>query len=176
MSEYVDVAKIGKTVGVKGDLRLQILSDFPEIIIPGRAFYCGSKTLCVQSFDSKKCLAHFRDYDSKEQSATLTGSLLQCTLAQTRAWCSLADGSYFWFDIIGAHVCENGEVLGVVRAIERIGTVDYLLIATDSALIKAGNAARFMLPFLERFIRDVGQNGAGYRIDVCHAKDILEAS
>ena len=39
MSEYVDVAKIGKTVGVKGDLRLQILSDFPEIIIPGRAFY-----------------------------------------------------------------------------------------------------------------------------------------
>lgn len=176
MSTYVDVAKIGKTVGVRGDLRLQILSDFPEILVPGREFCCGDKTLCVQSFDAQKCLIHFRDYDSKEQSATLTGALLQCTLEQTREWCALAQGSYFWFDIIGAHVCENGEILGIVREIERIGTVDYLLIATDCALVKAGNAARFMLPFLERFIQEIYENGAGYRIDVCHAKDILEAS
>lgn len=60
MNRYVDVAKIGKAVGIKGDLRLQILSDFPEIIIPGREFLCGQERLCVARFDAKKALFIFK--------------------------------------------------------------------------------------------------------------------
>lgn len=176
MNRYVDVAKIGKAVGIKGDLRLQILSDFPEIIIPGREFLCGQERLCVARFDAKKSLVHFQNYDSREQSALLTGALLQCTIAQTREWCALTPNNYFWFDIIGAHVYENGEILGIVADIERIGVVDYLIITTDSALVALGKPARFMLPFLDRFVCEVREQESFYCVDVCNAKDILEAS
>lgn len=172
----VNVARLGRTVGLKGYLKIQILSDFPEIIIIGREFYCGDFSVCVAEFDCKQALIRFRDYDTKEQALVLSGEFLQCSIEQTRQWCALSQNNYFWFDVIGATVSEDGQKLGIVSEIERIGMTDYLVVATDDNLVQKGSPKRFMLPFIDRFITDVVCGAQNLCVLTQGAKDILDAS
>ena len=90
--------------------------------------------------------------------------------------CELKVGEFLWEEIIGADVCdrfENGELkLGKIKDIERIGTLDYLLVATDSALVSKGLNKQFFIPNVEHFVLSLSPNG----VFTHNALGILEQS
>ncbi len=116
----------------------------------------------------------FLGYSSPEDTKKLTNKQLYTTIERTRNECRLEDGEYFWFDIEGCSVVEDGKVLGVVEEVERISITNYLCVKTDEVLIKDGFAKSFLIPFNQPFRVSVDIDKKV--ITVSGAIDILEAS
>lgn len=151
----IQIAKIGKTVGVHGELKLHLMTDFPEIFTQGLVLFAQKGDLKQEKFtlqikDYQDDLISFVGYESLESAKTLTNAILSMSIEDTRKICKLQEGEMFWFDVVGSEVIENGEVLGQVKDIERIGNVDYLMINANNQGHKL--AKMFMIPYIDQYI------------------------
>lgn len=128
----IEVGKLGKTIGINGEFLFHISSDFASFLKPGITLMEDrTRTLLtIKTFTSKHGKHHisFTQIDSKERAQAFVNARLWASEQDTRAHCELKEGEFFYFDIIGLDVIEGGEKLGVVRDIERIGAVDYLIV------------------------------------------------
>lgn len=169
------VAKLGRTVGLRGDMKLHIISDFPEQFVPGASFTTDKNlTVSIDNVNIKQGTVHIEGCNSPEEAKRLVNAELYTTYEATREQCKLAEGEFFWFDIVGCEVFENGQRLGRVKEIERIAAYDYLSIETDEELIASGESRKFLLPYQKPFIVEVDIESR--RIATAGALDILQAS
>lgn len=147
------VAKLGRTVGVQGFVRLHNLSDFPEQFECGASFFDkNSRVLKIKARNAQSVL--FEGFESLESAKTLVNLELFQSVEKSRASCKLGDDEFFYFDIIGLEVFENGLLLGVVKDILPAGN-DLLLIKSDESLVKKGFASEFYLPYVDFYIKSV---------------------
>jgi 16S rRNA processing protein RimM len=169
------IAQIGRTVGLRGDVKLHLHTDFPEQFTPGAVFQTGKgATLTVAAYNPVRGVIRFVGYDTVESAKKLTNTRLYATLEQTKETIELAEGEHFWFEIIGCRIVEEGEVLGVVEEIDRMLDVDYLSIVTDAARVAEGLPKSFLLPYIPRYILHADVENK--RIETTGARDVLEAS
>jgi 16S rRNA processing protein RimM len=173
--DLLHVATLGKSVGLRGDIKLHIQSDFPEQFKKGATFILnGDKSITISSINNDSSTVKLSGYESVELVKALTNAKLYTTYEDTRKNCTLKEGEFFWFDIIGAQIVENGKVLGRVSEIERISISDYLKVYTDEALVNSGEAKSFLIPYVDHFIKNVDINSK--TIEVQGAFDILQSS
>ncbi len=174
-NKLLHIATIGKTVGLKGDTKLHINSDFPEQFKKGASFFLNeNQSLTIGDINHERGIVRFVGYASPEDAKKLTNKHLYTTIERTRAECRLRDGEYFWFDIEGCKVVEEGKVLGIVDEVDRIGITNYLCIVTDEELVNKGFAKSFLLPFSKPFTLNTDIQAK--IIIVSGGMDILEAS
>lgn len=163
-------------------------------------------TLIVSSFIKKndKYFIEFEGITSADSAKQLVNAKIYATKAQSREHCKLKKDEYFYFDIIGLDIIEDGENLGIVRDIERIGNVDYFIVevadnlvsniatkSTQPKLNKSKNIAKstnpttkstkkqnkpktFLVPYVDRFVLEVCLQTG--RIFTKNAKAIFEQS
>lgn len=163
-------------------------------------------TLIVSSFIKKndKYFIEFEGITSADSAKQLVNAKIYATKAQSREHCKLKKDEYFYFDIIGLDIIEDGENLGIVRDIERIGNVDYFIVevadnlasniatkSTQHKLNKSKNIAKstnpttkstkkqnkpktFLVPYVDRFVLEVCLQTG--RIFTKNAKAIFEQS
>ena len=147
------VAKLGRTVGVQGFVRLHNLSDFPKQFECGASFFDkNSRVLKIKARNAQSVL--FEGFESLESAKTLVNLELFQSVEKSRASCKLGDDEFFYFDIIGLEVFENGLLLGVVKDILPAGN-DLLLIKSDESLVKKGFASEFYLPYVDFYVKSV---------------------
>ncbi len=168
------IAQFGKTVGLKGELKLNLHTDFPEQFKTGRILKTQRGNLEIQNYNPKRGLIKIVGYDTPEDAKTLTNAKIYSTKEETKQYCKLEKDQYFWFDLIGCNIVEDGEILGEVKEISRLPQGDYFIIVTDKNLINKGYAKSFMLPYLPNFVKNVDIENK--TIKAVGAKDILEAS
>lgn len=174
-SDWLHVATLGRTVGLKGDMKLNLFSDFPEQFRSGNTFFLENGTeITLESYNPDRELVRLRGIDTPESAKALTNARLFTTYAATRERCSLEEGEFFWFDMIGMDVRENDELLGKVKEIERIGSQDYLLVVTDQFFVSKGFPETFLIPYIDHYV--LSTDGEGKIVSVQGGKDILEAS
>lgn len=158
-NNIVEVAKLGKSFGIRGGVRIFITSDFKELFIDGfevlaDATFLDSKTdyfklnmesqsgfykLKVKSLQNN--IIYFHLVSSKEISDFLKNLTIFNTLEYTREKCTLRENEFFYFDIIGLRLIENNEVIGIVTGIEEISNCHYFII-DDKQLI----------PYIDKYI------------------------
>lgn len=177
MSEdKIYVAKLGKTVGLQGDLKIFIDSDFPNQFKKG-ATYTTNKNLLlkVKSFNSSRQTIKFEEFEDIELAKKLTNQLLFTTQENTKQNCQLEANEHFWFDIIDCEIIEEDKKLGKVVEIHRYPITDYLEIQTDEILVKEGFVKSFLIPYTpEVYILKVDTKNKV--IETKLAFDILENS
>ena len=174
-NQLLHIATIGKTVGIKGDMKLHIKTDFPEQFKNGSKFLINKKdTITLSEVDLDRLLVKINGITNLEDAKKFTNAKLLTTYEDTRANCHLDEGEYFWFDLEDCQVFEDGKLLGVVKEVERIAITNYLSIITDENLVKSGSAKSFLVPFVEPFKQSVDIDKK--IITLCGAMDILEAS
>jgi 16S rRNA processing protein RimM len=169
------IATIGKTVGIKGELKFHIKTDFPEQFVNGSTFLINkNERVSLTTVDMQRLLVKVNGISNPQDAKKFTNAKLFTTREETRKNCHLEKGEYFWFDLEECQVYENEKLLGIVYEIERIGVTNYLSIVTDESLVKNGLPKSFLVPFIEPFKKDV--NIEKKIITLSGAFDILEAS
>lgn len=96
----------------------------------------------------------FEGFESLESAKMLVNLELFQSVEKSRTSCKLGDDEFFYFDIIGLEVFENGLLLGVVKDILPAGN-DLLLIKSDESLVKKGFASEFYLPYVDFYVKSV---------------------
>jgi len=168
------IAQIGRTIGLWGDLKFHLHTDFPEQFKVGQTYKSDRGNLTIADINFTRGTIRFTGYESIDSAKKLTNTKLYANEAQTKENCELAEGQHFWFDVIGCVVKQDDEVLGVVDDIQRMADTDYLAVNTEASLIEAGLSKQFLLPYIERYIIKIDTDEKiVYTKD---AKDILEAS
>ncbi|WP_457749647.1 ribosome maturation factor RimM [Sulfurimonas sp.] len=169
------IATIGKTVGLKGDLKLHVKCDFPEQFVTGAGFLINKKkSIVLSDVDLERGLVRIDNISNPEDAKKFTNAKLFTTYEETRKNCHLKEDEYFWFDLEDCEVYENAKLLGIVKEVERLNVTNYLSIMTDESLVKKGFAKNFLVPFIKPFKVDVDIENK--HITLNGAMDILEAS
>lgn len=173
--DMMHIATLGKAVGLKGEMKFHIQSDFPEQFVKGASFYINkNETIKIGTINLDKGLVKIEGCDNPENAKKLTNSKLFTTVDKTREAVKLGEDQYFWFDIIGCTLYENSKLLGKIVEVERIAITDYLLVETDEKLVNEGFVKSFLVPYHKNFIVNVAIDTKV--IEAIGAFDILEAS
>ena len=168
------IAQIGRTIGLWGDLKFHLHTDFPEQFKVGNTYKSSRGDLTIADINFTRGIIRFTGYESIDSAKTLTNTKIFANIEQTKENCNLTEGQHFWFDMIGCTVKQNDEVLGLIDDVQRMADTDYLSVKTDAILVDSGLPKSFMLPYIERYILKVEiEEKMVYTND---AKDILEAS
>lgn len=175
-NDKIFVAKLGKAVGLQGQLRLFIDSDFPEQFKKGAVFGTNKNLqLKVLEYNASRELIKFENYEDIDLAKKLTNQELYSTLEQTKEFCKLEKNEFFWFDLISCDIYENGLKLGKVKEIHRYPISDYLEIDTDDELVKKGLPKTFLIPHIfTKFIENIDIETK--TINVVNSLEILENS
>jgi len=168
------IAQIGRTIGLWGDLKFHIHTDFPEQFKVGKTYKSNRGDLTISAINEKRGTIRFQGYESIDAAKKLTNVKILADMAQTKEDCDLNDGQHFWFDIIGCSIEDEGVILGTIDDIQRMGDTDYMSISTDESLVKVGFSKNFLLPYIDRYV--VKADVEAKLVYTKDAKDILEAS
>ncbi len=168
------IAQIGRTIGLWGDLKFHLHTDFPEQFKVGNTYKSMRGDLTIADINFTRGIVKFRGYESIDSAKKLTNVKIFANEAQTRENCALKKGQHFWFDVIGCSVKQGEEVLGLIEDIQRMGDTDYLLLKTEEALVNEDLPKTFLIPYIDRYVLNVALEEKVLYVQ--DAKDILEAS
>jgi 16S rRNA processing protein RimM len=116
------VGRILGPKGLKGAVRVELLTDWPERLVPGAELVIDGGTdtrraLTIRQIESggRSFVLYFDSVEDRNAAEALTGSYLE-TPARP-----LPDGSFYWHDLIGLRVvdergAEVGELVEIFRA------------------------------------------------------------
>lgn len=171
-NDYVLVACLGRTVGIKGFLRLHNLSDFPEQFQCGASFFDESgQSYTIKAFKADAVL--FEGFESVELAKNLVNVKLYQSKEQSRKSCKLKKDEFFYFDIIGLKVFENDVFIGTVKDIMSNSAQHLLLISCDERLDSKGKVKEFYLPYANHYIIKVDVSNS--QIHTQNALTLLES-
>lgn len=161
--EFVVVARIVRTRGLKGELVADLLTDFPERFAGLESvialFPNGERqavTLEEHWFQRDRIVLKFAGYDSIEAAQALVGC--QVVVPEAERVALPADHFYDW-ELVGCEVRDTaGELLGRVREIMRTPGVEMLLIEKEGG----GEA---LVPMVSEFCVEIDVAAKLIRID-----------
>lgn len=174
--DWVSVAKVGRAVGFRGEVFLHLLSDFPESLQAGNTYFSQVGNLTLEYYYIKSSVAKFIEISSKENAKRIANLTLYATQQQSKEQCKLKENEFFWFDIIGSEIVEEGETLGLVSEIDRFCEQDFLLIKTADVLKDKKLPKSFLIPYTKRYILEVDSTREPKVIRTQFCKEILENS
>ena len=101
MNELLQVARLGKTVGLKGGLRLYNLSDFPTQFKKGAKFLLeNGEILEICSFNRENSVVVFKNYTDLDLAKVLINRTIFQTKEATKSGIKLKKGEFFYFDVL----------------------------------------------------------------------------
>jgi 16S rRNA processing protein RimM len=126
----ITIGKAIKPFGVKGEVRIELMTDFPErfkklrrvylVSSAGREIACDVRSVRFDAGGSLFLL--FSGYDSPEKARELNGWFIKVPQEEV---VPLPEGSYYHFELIGMEVfSESGEKLGSIVHIFPTGSND----------------------------------------------------
>ena len=147
--EYLAIARIQRGRGLKGEVKAQILTDFPERFSLLDEVYVGAGPRRVQLEYSRvagqSVTLKFEGYDDRTQADTLRGEHVWVPISDA---VPLVEGVYYVHEIIGLTVrTEDGECLGQVDDILFTG-------GNDVYVVKDGEH-EILIPMIEQVVKEV---------------------
>ena len=151
-----DLIAIGRIVaphGVRGELRVAVLTEFPErfldmkhVIVEGK----GEMAVKGVRAHQELILLTLDGVQDRDAAAALRGRLLQVTRADLTP---LPEGQFYVFDLVGVKVFdEAGQELGVLEEVLQPG-------ANDVYLIRRTDGGEMLLPALRSVVLTVDLPG-----------------
>jgi 16S rRNA processing protein RimM len=135
MRKFLEIGKITKLQGLKGEVRVQYYCDEPEMLCDFETLYLGKEHTPVQPqraryLKSDVAVLKLKGIDTPEAAEKLIGKMLYFD----RGDIELPEDTWFIQDIIGLEVydADSGKFYGKVDDIYQNGTADVYSIKTPS--------------------------------------------
>lgn len=129
---------------------MQVLTDFPERLVPGTHFYAGPQRrrlrLRSRRWHRQRLLVAFEGLQTREQAGELRNQLL---LVRADDRPPLPAGEYYHHQLIGLKVVdEAGDVLGSLVEILQTG-------ANDVYVVRSASGRELLLPAVDEVLRGI---------------------
>ena len=161
--EFVTVGRLGRPWGVKGEIFVTPLTDFPERFDNIEEIFVSSKNdwekkkIVSSKFISGRPVLLFENINSPEQASRLTNRYLAIPKSMVR---ELPEGSNYIYDLIGCQVIDDktGEAIGKITEVGLFPANDVYMIETNDGKIKS-------LPVIERYVKKVDADSKKVFVD-----------
>jgi 16S rRNA processing protein RimM len=145
--EFLAVGRLGKPHGVRGDLILQIWTDFPERLQPGAVLLAGDDLQEVELAHvkphQKNLIVRLAGIKSRESAARFTNLILHIPVEHAMP---LPQGEFYHHELVGlTAVGDDGQVLGQISEVLVTG-------ANDVYAVKNDDGRELLLPATEEVI------------------------
>jgi len=147
---FLVVGKLRRPHGVKGEMLMEVRTDFPERLRPGVTLYLEPEysQLVLRSVRTHNngLLVAFEGCDTPEQAGEFRNHLVAVETA-TRP--KLPEGEYYHHQLIGLQVnTSTGQALGRVTEILATGAHDVLVVRGETG-------PEILIPLVDAFLREV---------------------
>ncbi len=142
--EYLVVGSLRRAHGVRGEMVMEVITDFPERLKPGTSVYIGSthRPMVIEGSrpHSEGLLVKFRGLKSPEEAARYRNQQVYVT-AHDRP--PLPEGQYYEHQILGFAVVEDASN-------EKLGTLDEIMHtgANDIYVVSRPNGGELLVPVI----------------------------
>ena len=161
----VTIGHITSIHGIKGELRVMPLTDFPERFNPGAEVWLDGKPLQVlrRRWQGKEMIVSLEGVDTRDAADALRGKELMAPSPT-----QLQEGVFYQHDIIGLRaVTSAGEALGRVSEVISTGSNDVYVIT--------GDRGELLLPALEDVVLEVDLANSRIVVDVIEGLEFTRA-
>ena len=158
--EFICIGKIHRAHGIKGDVVLDPMTDFPERIRRGKAVYAGDehKLLTVSRVRQKApfLLVGFKEIEDETAAAAFRNTYVYVKTADLP---KLPEGEYYFHQLIGLEAVNmDGEHIGILSEILETG-------ANDVYVIRKDDGSEELVPDVPQFIRQIDMLNHLIKID-----------
>ena len=142
------IGRVLKAHGVKGALRVELLTDFPDRFAPGREVVVGGRPLRVARSEEldRSMLVTFEGISDRSAAEPLAGSYVTVPLAEARA---LPADHYYHFQLVGLTVFDTRQA----RQLGRVAEV--LTYPANDVLRVTGGDREVLIPMIRSVVRSI---------------------
>jgi 16S rRNA processing protein RimM len=147
----LQVARIGKPHGIRGEVTVQVLTDAPEDrFVPGTEFVvepatAGPLTVSSARWNKDILLLGFEEVADRNTAETLRGAKL---FIETEELDEDDDEGWYEHELVGLEARVGTQVVGKVTALNTMPVQDLLLVTTPEG-------AEILVPFVEQIVPEV---------------------
>ena len=148
--EFITIGEILAPWGIKGKLKVRVVTDFPQRFIPSSKIYINRQPMTINNTEwhKGKAIIKLDTIDSFEDAQKLQGQPIEIHHSQVY---SLPEGQYYHFQLIGLEVwTAQGELVGTVAEI--------LTAASNDNYVVRGAKGEILIPAIEDVIKSIDLN------------------
>ena len=148
----LQVARIGKPHGIRGEVTVQVLTDAPgDRFVPGTQFIvepasAGPLTVFSARWNKDILLLAFDEIETRNEAEGLRGAKLFIETEDIGA--EDDDEGWYEHELVGLEVRVGGNVVGKVSALHTLPVQDLLVVTTD-------DGKEVLIPFVEQIVPEV---------------------
>jgi 16S rRNA processing protein RimM len=159
--EFLAVGRLRRPFGLRGEIFMEVLTDFPERLKPGSRVFVGPHHAPIHirscRWHRNRLLIAFDGYAKREEIAELRN---QNVTVLTSERPELPEGEFYHHQIIGLRVVtQDGEALGSVAEILETG-------ANDVYIVRNQTGEEILLPAIDSVIVNVDLEGNEILVDL----------
>lgn len=145
--------------GLRGTVRVEILSDDPRRFNRGRRIYLEGQaaplTISWSQANPPGILVRFREIDHREAAEVLRDRYLEAEVVPD----ALPAGSFYWHEVQGTEVrTTDGELLGTVEEIFRVGEGEVFI-------VRGGPRGEILIPAVSAVVRELAPRDGRIIVD-----------
>jgi 16S rRNA processing protein RimM len=145
--EFLIVGRILAPWGTRGEMKVQVVTDFPDRFTPGKLVYLNGQPLEIENSRPLKqhLLVKLATIDSVNDADKLKGQDLSIPRSEL---CALPQDEYYAFQLIGLDVLTTkGKTLGQI--------VDVMATASNDVYIVKGERGETLIPAIEDVVKSI---------------------
>lgn len=145
--DFIIIGRIVAPWGVKGEVTVEIETDFPQRFSPGEQVFVDGKPLTMVdvSRHRNRLILKFSTIDGAEDAQRLRGKFIEIPQSKTR---TLPEDRYYYFQLIGLEVRTTGG--------ERLGEVKEILAGESHDIyVVQGMKGEFLIPAIANVVKSV---------------------
>jgi len=153
------IGRVLKAHGVRGGVRVESLTDFPDRFAPGSQVTVAGRRLTIERSGVSEAgvLLTFAEITDREEAARLTGSYLTVPLSEAR---ELPPERFYHFQLVGLQVIDRASG-------RRLGTVaEVLTYPANDVLRVTDGAGERLVPMVRSVVLRVDLPGGTITVDL----------
>lgn len=148
--EFIIIGQILAPWGIKGELKVEVATDFPQRFAPSSKIYINRQPMSIDStkWHKEKAIIKLNTIDSIEDAQRLQGQPIEIHHSQLQP---LPEGQYYHFQLIGLEVwTTQGELLGNITEILTAESNDNYVVTRAEGEI--------LIPAIEDVVKSIDLN------------------
>ena len=145
--EFITIGRILAPLGIRGKLKVEVVTDFPERFTPRSKVYINRQPLTIDSTEwhKGKAIIKLTTVDGVEEAQKLRGQTVEIPHSQLY---SLSEGQYYHFQLIGLEVwTTQGELLGNITEI--------LTAESNDNYVVRGAMGEILIPAIDDVVKSI---------------------